>query len=305
MNGFLEIMDWKMLFFVIHIILSVVSVFLLIGKFNSHKLAETLIIVLMPFLGLILIIAMRIANFRFKQLGMERKVREHLEELLKQEEEQFTVSEDVLLGGDIVPLNDMLYLEKVGDKHALLTAAVRQSVLEDMSILKKAIRDEDREVSHYASSMATSAISTLEKKLYSFKDGKAENWENAEFLKGYEETIAGYLKLGLVDKVTYARIVEQHKEVLVQLQKLLPENEVYLDKLLDILLKQKNYQEAEVFAKQAVVDNPESEKHYLLLLRVYTSCKEYDKMRDVLGRLKSSNIKLSAEGMKTIRYWMG
>lgn len=163
MNGFLEIMDWKMLFFVIHIILSVVSVFLLIGKFNSHKLAETLIIVLMPFLGLILVIAMRIANFRFKQLGMERKVKEHLEELLKQEEEQFTVSEDVLLGGDIVPLNDMLYLERVGDKHALLTAAVRQSVLEDMSILKKAIRDEDREVSHYASSMATSVISTMEK----------------------------------------------------------------------------------------------------------------------------------------------
>lgn len=304
MNGFLEIIDWKMLFLVLHIILSVISVLMLIGQFNYHKLAETLIIVLMPFLGLILVIAMRVANFRFKQFGMERKAREHLEELLKQEEEQYTVSEEVLLGGDIVPLNDLLYLERVGDKHSLLTAAVRQSVLEDMSILKKAIRDEDREVSHYASSMATSAISTIEKKLYSFKASKAENWDNATFLKEYEETIAGYLRLGMVDKVTYVRMVEQHKEVLAQLQKLLPDNVVYLDKLLDILLKQKSYQEAEAFAKQAVEYNTESEKHYLLLLRVYTSCKEYNKMRDVLGKLRNSNIKLSAEGMKTIRYWM-
>lgn len=304
MNGFLELMDWKTLFFIVHIVLSVISVFLLVGKFNSHKLAETLIIVLMPFLGLFLVVAMRIANFRFKQLGMGRKVREHLEELLKQDEERFTVSEEVLLGGDIVPLNDMLYLERVGDKHALLTTAVRQAVLEDMSILKKAIRDDDREVSHYASSMATSAISTMEKKLYSYKAGKEENWENAEFLKGYEETIAGYLKLGLVDKVTYARIVEQYKEILLQLQKLLPENVVYLDKLLNILLKQKNYQEAEVLAKQAVEYNPESEKHYLLLLRVYTSSKEFDKMKAVLDNLKNSNIRLSAEGMKAIRYWM-
>ncbi|MBR4847635.1 MAG: hypothetical protein IKV08_05475, partial [Phascolarctobacterium sp.] len=101
--------------------------------------------------------------------GVDGDNEKHLRKLMEAEMNTETISAEVMYSNDIVPLNDVLYLEKVGDKRNLLTTAIRQAALSDSTILKRAIRDEEREVSHYAVSMATNQVSLLEKQMNNFQ----------------------------------------------------------------------------------------------------------------------------------------
>lgn len=291
------------LFCVIHLLL-IITYFLFRRTFNKeHKLVELLIVIFLPITGILLMLYCSWIRTKLLKEGLSEENQEHMRVLTNLEENTETISAEVKYSNDIVPLNDVLYLENVGDKRNLLTTAIRQSALSDSTILKRAIRDEEREVSHYAVSMATNQVSSLEKQMNAF----ASQWESRrtdlQYLRQYAETIKAYIELDIFDEFTAKKLFSKYEKVLQLIYTLEPENDFYFEELLNLKFRQKQYVECEKLLVLHIKRYPENELGYLLLLKTYVLQKRRNEVDALLQSFRKSRIHFSAEGMALVRFW--
>ena len=271
-------------------------------KHRQHFLSELLILLFLPAAGFLLLVYTRILRWRINRFGMDKDKLEQLNLLLEQEENTETISAPIKLSNDVVALNDVLYLDDVADKRKLLTTAIRQSALDDSSILKRAIRDSDRDVAHYAVSMATNNLSIMEKHVHLLERQWETRSEDIVYLKEYAELLRSYIALDVLEEYTLAKLKNRYKDVLIKILAV-KDDEYYLEKLVDLLLGMESFAEAEHIINHFNLRHPEEEQGYLLLLRIYVMQKRHGDAAKLLDRLKASKVHFSAEGMKLIRFW--
>ena len=291
------------IFLTLHIFV-VIAYFLFRRTFNvQHMLAEMLIVFFLPVAGVMLMMYCSWIRMKVRREGVDDDNEKHLRKLMEAELNTETISAEVMYSNDIVPLNDVLYLEKVGDKRNLLTTAIRQSALSDSTILKRAIRDEEREVSHYAVSMATNQVSILEKQMNNFQAEWDAKRTDVHYLHQYAEVIKQYIAFDIFDEFTAVKLFERYNKVLQLIYKMEPENELYFEDLINLKFKQKQYAEAESILALHVKRYPENELGYLLLLKTYVSQKRRKDVDALIKSFRGSKIHFSAEGMRLVRYW--
>lgn len=270
---------------------------------KEHKVAELLIVAFMPVAGLCLMLYCAWIRRKILREGLTKENIDHMQALTNLEENTETISAEVKYSNDIVPLNDVLYLENVGDKRNLLTTAIRQSALSDSTILKRAIRDEEREVSHYAVSMATNQVSILEKQMNTFAAEWDEKRTDLHYLHQYAEAIKAYIALDIFDEFTAVKLFDKYEKVLRLIYTMEPENDLYFEDLINLKFKQKKFADCEKLLSLHVKRYPENELGYLLLLKTYVLQKRRADIDALIQSFRGSKIHFSAEGMRLVRFW--
>lgn len=289
-------------FILVHFILMLIYLGIFRDTHKQHFVCELLILLSLPIAGFIFLVYSKWLRQRIQSCGIESDKQEYMEELLERDKNIETISANVKQSDDIVPLDDVLYLDDVTDKHKLLTTAIRQSVLVDSSILRRAIRDEDRDVAHYAVSMATNSVSVMEKRVANLESQWKKQKGNLSYLKKYAEVLRSYIALGILEEYTLDKLNARYEDILARILSL-EDDEYFLEKLIDVLVAGSNYAKAENILHGFNARHPEQEQGYLLLLKIYVMQKRHDDVELLLRQLKQSKIYFSAEGMKLIRFW--
>lgn len=292
----------QLYFWIAHFLLVCIYLIWFREKHRQHFYSELFILIFLPIAGFLLLCYSRGLRWRMQRFGIDKDKLEMLNLLLEQEENTETISAPIKLSNDVVALNDVLYLDDVADKRKLLTTAIRQSALDDSSILKRAIRDSDRDVAHYAVSMATNNLSIMEKQVHQLESEWKTKRENTAYLKEFAELLQNYIGLDVLEEYTLAKLKKRYKDVLLRLV-FFEDDEYYLEKLVDLLLGMGESEEAEHIINNFNAKHPEKEQGYLLLLKIYVMQKRHAEAVRLLEQLKSSKVYFSAEGMKLIRFW--
>lgn len=290
-------------FLLMHCILVTVYLILFREKHMQRFFSELLILLFLPIFGFILLSYSRWLRWKTYHFGVDNDKREQLNLLLEQEQNTETVSSPIKYSDDIVALNDVFYLDDVADKRKLLTTAMRQTALDDSSILKRAMRDADREVSHYAVSIATNNLSIMEKQVCQMDLIWKTKSENIEYLKDYAKFLQSYIVLDVLEKYSLEKLKNRYKEVLLKILSLEEDNGNFLEELVNLLLESENFAEAERIIKNFNLRNPEQEHGFLFLLKIYVMQKRHADAVRLLAELKTSKVRFSAEGIKLIRFW--
>lgn len=292
----------QLYFWLVHFFLIFIYLIIFQEKHKQLFYSELLILLFLPIAGFFLLVYSRWLRWKTYRFGMDEDKLEHLNQLLEHEQNTETLSSPIKYSNDVVALNDVLYLTDVADKRKLLTTAIRQATLADSSILKRAIRDTDREVSHYAVSIAANNLSIMEKQIFLMESQWETNCNDRAYLKEYEKLLQNYIVLNVLEENTLKKLKNRYKDVLLRVFSF-EDNGYFLEKLVNLLLTERNFEEAEHIINNFNSRNSEQEQGYLLLLKIYIMQKRHTDVQKLLEQLKASRVRFSPEGMKLIRFW--
>lgn len=292
----------QLYFWLVHFFLIFIYLIIFQEKHKQLFYSELLILLFLPIAGFFLLVYSRWLRWKTYRFGVDEDKLEHLNQLLEHEQNTETLSSPIKYSNDVVALNDVLYLTDVADKRKLLTTAIRQATLADSSILKRAIRDTDREVSHYAVSIAANNLSIMEKQIFLMESQWETNCNDRAYLKEYEKLLQNYIVLNVLEENTLKKLKNRYKDVLLRVFSF-EDNGYFLEKLVNLLLTERNFEEAEHIINNFNSRNSEQEQGYLLLLKIYIMQKRHTDVQKLLEQLKASRVRFSPEGMKLIRFW--
>lgn len=260
---------------------------------------ETGLVFFIPVFGLVILWLIRLLR-RFFQPAP------HLSS--KKLEHQRSIFADMMrYDEDVIPLSDANLLDNREQKRQLFTEAIKRGVLQNHEILKGAIRDEDREVSHYAVSMVTTKIEQLEMRLFELEEHlKQESAEKyMDNLRAYIRTLEEYLSLDFLDMATKRKRVREYCAALQELLDASPlEEHAYVERIrYEIWLGL--YDEALKTCAAFQKAFPNAEEAYLRFIEVYAKLKDREKLQAKLDELKKSPLKLTIQALQVIRFWDG
>lgn len=290
-------MDFYTLAF-LHVALSVLYVLgNLWRKPRLHTATEIMIVLGIPFFGIILMLSYRLCCYVFK-LGEGRQP--------EFEREKTAFFRGIQLNEDIIPLNDAFLVEDVQKKRHYFTDAIKQAVVDNEKILQMAMHDRDREVAYYAVALLTARMEKLENELFSRESSviSGENPENVPQLEEYAQLLKNYLEQKkFIDHVTYHKKQGDYIGLLDYLKQMCPEKIEYYTEEIRQLLETENYVTAELVCAELQEHFPQREESYMMYIRLYQSWRKPKQLQAKIRELKASPLELSQEALQAIRFW--
>lgn len=287
-----------LLILILHIMLT-----LLYWGFNSRyssvieNLTETILVLLIPFFGIIIMVLFKIIS---KAFGLDKG------ENHEAERKNIDIISKVELNDDIIPLNDAFLLDDTQRKRQYFTESIKQAVIDNQRILQMAVKEPDREIAYYAVSMLTTRMEKLESELLAEEKAlaKSEKKDDIELLTDYARLLKEYLaQKQFVDHVTWRNKQEVYIKVLTKLCQLRPDEEKYYADLIDQLLDVAEYKEAEAVCEAYQQKFPAKEAAFLLFIKLYQAWRKPQKLQAKIRALKASSLQLSWQGLQIIRFW--
>jgi hypothetical protein len=205
---------------------------------------------------------------------------------------------------NVVPIQDALLLNDNKIKRKLLIQSLKENSIENTKVLEKALESDDSETSHYA---ATAIMEMKRKLLNSMQELGLlleKKPDNFQILRSYAETINKYLKSGFLDDGTY----KQYQSLLsTVLEKLLVsgqgQSQHYIDKInCDLALV--DYEKAAYYSERFLVEHPKEEMAYIMAMKLHYILKNPSQLQSVISTLKRRPVRLSAQGLSIIRFWL-
>jgi hypothetical protein len=290
-------MNYVVVAVLLHLGITAIYYFLSLTKKNKLAgLVETGIVFMLPFFGVMILGGMKALNHFF----LYEKPEPH-----KLQIDAIVFSDNVKYDTDIIPLNDTLFVESGLKKRRFFADAIKQNVLENQDILQQAVRDDDREVTYYAISMLTTRLEEIESQLSALKKrlDTQPGEEEAALLKRYAENLQAYIGQRFIDPLSRHQKEEIYSAVLERLIMLEPEDKQHYEAKIrqDIVLQ--NYQTAEKFCDKFKKKYPQTEKPFLLYIRLYQATHEKRKLQQKIVELKACPGKLTGEALRAIRFW--
>jgi hypothetical protein len=204
---------------------------------------------------------------------------------------------------NVIPLEEMLLAGDLTTRRRSMIELLNQDATDYLEVLRMAVANDDTETSHYA----VSAIVEIKRKLNRSLQDLSVRYEScrgdAEFLSGYAEVLRNYIRSGFLDYSTLQRLKYNMAEVLQDRIAADPGALDAYNEKVNIELELGNYAAAEQVALVFADRFPDHEEPYLLLLSLYYILRSPQKFHQALLRLKQSNVRLSSDGLKTVRFW--
>ena len=264
---------------------------------RSQNICETLLVFLLPFFGVLSLIGVKLL-LHFRGTG-ESDAAE------KNRHERPQLSGISRYNTEVMSLNDVLLVDDSEQKRAFFTNAIKQNSLHNQAIVRQAIQNEDREISHYAVSMVTTQIESLEMELFKIEkwlqQGKFAN--NTAVWKKYTEVLAAYLSIGFLDAVSQQSRQQRYCEALSKRLSLGDQLPKVYRELIKTELVLARYDAAVEHCRAYQQKFPALEEPYLLWIELYVSLRDYEKLQQKIAELKASPIKLTIEALRVIRFW--
>ncbi|MDQ0193530.1 hypothetical protein [Paenibacillus wynnii] len=204
---------------------------------------------------------------------------------------------------NIIPLEEALLVNDLTTRRRTMIDLLKQDATDYLEVLRLAVTNEDTETSHYA----VSAIVEVKRKLnHSLQDLSVQyesHRDDAFFLEAYAELLQNYMRSGFLDKGTMQRLKYSLAEVLENWIAADPDAfDVYGQKV-QFELELGNYAAAEQVSRLFQDRFPTREEPYLALMNLYFTTRSPQQFNQALLSLKQSNVRLSHEGLRFVRFW--
>lgn len=296
-----EYMLVKLLLSVHVLVLMICICFFLHGKNKQEILCKSIIVVFIPVFGVLYYVT--------DKLIIEPITKKIKNELTEQEIHREEISDNISMidyNEDVIPIRDVIDVAGLTDKRSILIDAIRQDLLGDYDTLLAAMHDKDREVSHYAVSVVTHKVDSLQNKLFILKQSVYDKNGNIdaplEILKKYETLLSDYVKICLVDEVSQKALLDEYEEILTKILSLVTDSD-YFSKIINIQIQQKKFIEAKQFCALYEESYPALEEPYLLSIKLYVDIRDRHEVNKELKKLKALPSILSIDALRIIRYW--
>lgn len=220
-------------------------------------------------------------------------------------EEDILIFTERMQRGDvnsIVAMEEILLVSPEDVKRKKMIDILKEDPLQYIEILQLALRDQDTETSHYASSAISEIKRKFELELQKYNVEYHHNKEDINFLGQYVLLLKNYLESNLLDKYSYKRYQYIYLEVLRYLIETVPTKQGYVD-LIEGYLVAEDLGKVDQYCK-AFIGFLECEEAYMCQLKYFYIIKDNQKFYKVLEQLRESSVGLSSQGLEKIRFWL-
>ncbi|MBQ4529714.1 MAG: tripartite tricarboxylate transporter TctB family protein [Lachnospiraceae bacterium] len=205
---------------------------------------------------------------------------------------------------NVIPIEDAMAVSNNKEKRSLLLEQLKKDIHTNYKVVLPAGGDNDSESAHY---VAAAKMEVYRKKYAELSEVQKElekEPKNMKILQKYLKELESYIGSELLAEKEAEVYKAEYCEKLEQAAKVkdngmtAEEYSCYIVYLIEL----KKYKEAETFWGKCE-ESKKNEAAYWKVLEMYYNMGEKQKFYKCLDSLESSQIKLSPEGLKMLRYW--
>lgn len=205
---------------------------------------------------------------------------------------------------DVIPLTDALLLNEDREKRQMLIRLLKEYSIDHLSILKKALENEDSETTHYAAAAIQEMKRKLETSLQTLEFEAGQNPDDLAVLSAFAKALSEYIKSGLFEARMNVRYMYQYNDCMEKLIQLEPEAKNHHIAKIENELKLKDYDAAKRDAIRFLKYFPDQEESYFSMMGVYYIFKDRENFEKTINKLRSSSVRLSPTGLEKLRFWL-
>jgi hypothetical protein len=287
---------------VLHLFISLIYfAFILHRKSLQQSIYRFIVVFFLPGLGLLFLLFSGILGKIIKET---ENIEESYQEYIK-DSEQITYIQDIDYSRELntIPLSDSLSLGTIKQRRAFLVDLLKKDYTRYISVLQRAVSNEDSETSHYAGA-ALMEIKRQFEELLRERDRKySGNKDNINALKNNIETIKKYLDSGLPDEVEkqeYSASLSYMLEKYLEKDRL---NKMYFIDKINLDLKLGNLKEAEKFSKDFCRFFVDDHEPYFMLMKYFFKTNNIKSIKKVLNHIKDRQFSLDEKNRQLLDYW--
>ncbi|AAK78708.1 membrane protein [Clostridium acetobutylicum EA 2018] len=205
---------------------------------------------------------------------------------------------------DLVPISEAFILNSNKVKRELLINLVKDNPMKHISILEKALENDDTEVSHYAASAITEIknyfIENIQKEAVRYEKDK----NNIEILISYLNILKQYIDSGFLEGHNLNKYKQLYSEKLGELLLINKSDAEYFVKKIDCDIELENFNSAKKYCTVFYDNHKNNEKPYIMFMKIYYLLNDHINFKKTLKKLMESNIKFSSDTLNTVRFWI-
>jgi hypothetical protein len=291
------------LFILLYYIVCICYTIFVLKKKRENGLIKALIITFLPVIGFVL------SHYLFKpsrsiEMNQEMEAEAKKQQINSQKRlnliQPINIEEEI----NIVPIQDALLLNENKIRRKLLIHSLKENSIQNTKVLEKALQNEDSETSHYAASAIMEMKRRLQNSIQELAMQLKEKPEDVEILSLYAETINQFLKSGFLDEGTYKYYQALFSTVLEKIiESGYAKRTHYIDKINCDLHLQKN-EKAAHYSEKFMEDHPMDEMAYIMGMKLHYSLQNTKQLQKVISTLKRKPVRLSANGLNIVRFWL-
>lgn len=204
---------------------------------------------------------------------------------------------------NIISADEALVLNESKIKRRLIINIVKKNSAKYIPVLKKALENDDIEVSHYAAVAITEFknhfINTLQKESEKYKKNK----KDINTLKRYVNALKNYIDSDLLDEKSLINYRNLYSEKLEELLSLHTSEEKYFIDKINCHIELSEYNLALKYCNRFTRIHNKSKKPYIMYMKVYYMLKDIDNFKIKLNYLNQSAAKLDNTTLNMLRFW--
>lgn len=233
-------------------------------------------------------------NVDYDNLSMDKSKKEFLETVDREHEME------------VLPLEEVLTVSVAKDRRRAMLNMLKMDISEKLSLVRKAVENDDSETSHYAAAALTDVFNQFNLQLndiqVKYDNDRTDQKTNVEFL----DIVLRILNSGGLLGVEETKYYYMYINLVLNLEKYHPEaiTETYYAMMVSALEKVGKVQDAEEWAEKSLKWQPEVEQSYLNVMYIKYILGKEEEFQEVLKKLTGSNIALSQKGLDIVRFWL-
>lgn len=286
----------------IHVILSLVYPW---DWFQTYgRIQEAIVrMVISLFLPLVGVVTMKLVDYFYEQNPYAQMDELYLGRGELTDELQLLRAVDSQQAAKTAPGVDVLQLDNYDERRRMVMNTLRQSDTADyMDVLRRALVNEDRETSHYASVVIMDLQERMQRQLVAVERRLREDPDNPDALYALEEELYSIIRSEVIDENSlpryYNRYIQVSDELLAQAS---PSAECF-HRRIKVDLKTHDSTHAKETAERFLTSNPDSEDAVVDMINVCVQLNDRAELDKLLDNLGSMPVVLTERSLQYIRY---
>ena len=288
------------IFIVIHVLLSVICVFIILSGKTSLRKEQIIPMLLLPLFGPFMVLVIELLNVLGEQ-GNRPIDLEHLD-----------TSKDILWKalksyhekGDIVPLEEAILINDVKTRRKFMLETLYDDPMKYWDVIMLAKNNPDVETSHYATTTIAHVQKRFQVSIQELAVAVEKNPDDVELLNKYLETMKKYLESGLLEEhlLRNLRIVYD-KNLDKKLIKVATDKFALVEKIRNSI-ELRDYTTAYEISGLLVNYWPEDEQSWIEAVRVCIVAEDNKILKKRLLEMQTTKINWTQAGKEQMAPWL-
>ena len=285
---------------VLHIILSVISVFFILSGKTSMRKELIIPVIILPIFGPLMALTIGLLNIS----GEQGKKNLDLEPLTPDEDILWKTLKSYHEKGNIVPLEEAILIDDVRTRRKFMLETLYEDPLKYLDILMLAKNNEDVETSHYATTTISHAQRSFQVAIQKLAYAVESYPSDMVLLDKYIEMLGKYMESGLLEEHSLKNMRIIYKKVLDKKLDCVKNDKQALIRKLRNTIELNEYPTAFVTSDLLKKYWPEDEQTWIEAVHVCVEGKDINKLHETVEEIQHQKIIWTDKGKEQITPWL-